>query len=195
MRCLMVAVCFTLLLAISSSAQESDDTVADSTLAVNRENEHGGVEIGTMLGIQVLFAEGETATVVAAPGTGSFAGAAALYFTLLSSAWMFEPQIHLQLFSSDGNTSSLASGFLQVGYLITPEAKGSPYVAAHVGAFFVDSGSNDNTIGGIGVAAGYRWVATTGGAARFEVRYRRWEDDSSNLNELTFALGVGGIFH
>ena len=151
------------------------------------------VEAGTALGVTLTSSSG-TVTPVGIPGAGSFLGAATLYVSIFPiPALMIEPQLHLTVLSSDDETDSVVSGIGQVGYLFTSQQRGSPYLAAHGGVVHYSNGSNF-TAGAFGAAGGYRLHIGRGGALRFEVRYRRWMESDIDLDEVSFALGVGGIF-
>ena len=175
----MTVLCLCLCIAAPASAQETTN-----------------LEVGTHVGVAWTFSNGETVTSFGVPGAGSFLGLAALYFSAFPHPnVMFEPQIHYQVLSSEGDSNSIFSGILQIGYLVAPRSPSSFYVAGHGGALLLSSGSSD-TVGALGFGGGYRWRIGPGGALRLEVRYRRWIDEGSysGLNEVAFALGVGAIF-
>ena len=84
----------------------------------------------------------------------------------------------------------------QVGYLFTPSATGSPYVAVS-GAYqtFSPGGGATSSNGpGFGGEVGYRFKLKSSLALRIDGRYRRWFSDFKDINEIGFGLGLGAIF-
>jgi hypothetical protein len=159
-----------------------------------RAEEATKLEVGTSMGVAFTFVDGEQVTRFGIPGAGTFLGLAALYFTTFPHPHVLvEPQLHLQVLAHDGDSDSVVSGMLQIGYLLGPNDAGSFYFAAHGGGLFLDTGGSE-TLPALGVAAGYRWQFARGGAVRLEARYRRWFDDPDDLDELAFTLGIGGVF-
>jgi hypothetical protein len=154
----------------------------------------GPLEIGTQLGVAASFTEGDDATTFGIPGAGTFGGLATLYLTVFPDpAILVEPQIHMQIISGGGESFSILSGILQVGYLFSPRQRASPYIAAHGGAIRFSNGESD-TAGAVGASLGLRQKVGPGGVMRFEIRYRRWMDEGFDLDELAFCLGLGGLF-
>jgi hypothetical protein len=154
----------------------------------------GPLEIGTQLGVAATFTEGNDATTFGIPGAGTLGGLATLYLTTFPDpAVMIEPQVHVQIISGDGDSFSILSGMLQVGYLFSPRKRASPYIAAHAGAIRFSNGSSD-TAGALGASLGLRQKVGPGGVMRFEIRYRRWMDEDVDLDEVAFCLGLGGLF-
>ncbi len=105
-----------------------------------------------------------------------------------------EPQVSFSSTSSGGSTETFFWFAGQVGYLFTPTAKGSGYVAAN-GAFQTASLSGTSVSGpGFGGAVGYRVKVKPSLAIRLDGRYRRWFSDFKDMNEIGFSLGLGAIF-
>jgi hypothetical protein len=153
------------------------------------------LEIGTSLGIAVTFANGESVRSYGIPGAGSFGGMATLYFTtFVAPRVMVEPQIQLLAIAADDETVRVATGLVQLGYLLVEDTSRSPYVAIHGGVIrFSDPSSSDSMIAA-GFALGQRWRIGPGGALRVEARFRRWIDEGIDASEIAFGVGVAGIF-
>ena len=149
------------------------------------------VEIGTAFGMTILIPSGggDAQLVLSAP-SGALLGLGGFYMTVISGAnWMLEPQV-LLLYHTNGD-ELLFSGMFQLGYLFTPEATSSLYVAGHVGYVHLDS---DSDTPAVGAALGTRKKLLGGAAAvRGELRYRYYVDDIFNLSELTLNIGLGVV--
>ncbi len=147
------------------------------------------VEIGTYLGITASLPDGGDLDFVAAvPGGGSLGVASTLYATVLSTSnLMFEPQFFFA-WSSPGEDVWLQP-VMQLGYLFTPEAKGSLYLAAHGGGYF----SDDWDSGVIGGSIGFRSRLAEGAALRVEGRFRRWLCEGCDWQDFSLLLGLGAI--
>ena len=146
------------------------------------------VEIGTALGASVVF-NGDAEVFIGLPGAGGFLAAPTFFVTIFASpAFMVEPQLGFEWNSISEQVTF--NGFLQLAYLLTPDATGSAYVAVNGG--YATIGSNTNS-GAIGAGFGYRLGVTDAVIVRFEARYRRWLADAFDFNEITgvIALGVG----
>ena len=150
----------------------------------------GGIEIGTSLGMTVEFPSGGNTSVSIGVPSGAFAGLGSMYMTVFAGqSWMIEPQVFLN-YNSEAE-EALFSGMLQIGYLFDPEAGTSPYVAVHGGFLHLGSDSDSPAFGG---AVGVRNKIVGGAAAiRGELRYRAYPDESIDLNELAFSLGIGVV--
>ncbi len=146
------------------------------------------VEIGTSLGVGIVFDGHSTLTLFGAPG-GGLQGTPSLYATVLASNLMLEPRVGFSLLTGGGHSVTSFRLGEQVGYLFTPEEKGSPYVLANLGQFF---GTDMDAQFGIGGGIGYRLEATRSLAVRWEALYRRWLT-SDGYNEVSIRMGLGAV--
>ena len=164
--------------------------------AASRGQSSQSVEIGTSLGVTVITSSGASATVIGIPaGVGPMAWPS-LYATVFATpSVMFEPQVSFARASasgSDGATTLLNLG-AQLGYLVTPAQRSSPYLAAGVAYQLVSDSYSSHGGVGVGGALGYRVRIGRGFAVRFEGRYRHWTGDFDGLDEIGFGIGLGGI--
>lgn len=145
-------------------------------------------ELGTRLGLTVLNAGGETSTVFSAPGAG-FLSFPALYVSFFpSESMVIEPQLFLQRFGSDGNSSHAIGFAADLKFHSETVVRNSLYGlidAAVVG------GSGGDSQFGLGAGAGHRWIVRDVLGVSLEARFRRWLD--GELNEITLALNLGTI--
>ena len=155
-----------------------------------------GAEVGTSVGLTILSASGSSLTQFGIPGNGIQASPT-IYATFFASrSLMVEPQAAFSSLSGGGSTLTSLGVALQVGYLFTPAATGSGYLAAN-GAFqstSLSGGGGSLSGPGLGAALGYRFKVRNNLAIRLDARYRRWFSDYSDLNEIGFGLGLGAIF-
>jgi len=149
-------------------------------------------EVGTMLGVTILSQSGTSITHVGVPGDGIQASPALYATVFVTPSVMFEPQLAFTYLSTSGSHLTSLGVAAQVGYLFSPSASGSPYLAANL-AF--QSISNGASVSGpaAGASAGYRFKVKSDLAVRFDVRYRRWFSDFKDLNEIGFGIGFGGL--
>ena len=155
-----------------------------------------GAEVGTSIGVTILSAGGNSLTHVGIPGNGIQASPTVYATFFASPSLLVEPQAAFSLLSGGGTTLTSLGVALQVGYLFTPAAPGSGYLAAN-GAFQTTSfsGGGGSASGpGLGAALGYRFKVRNNLAIRLDARYRRWFSDFADLNEIGFGLGLGAIF-
>lgn len=151
------------------------------------------VEIGTALGVTLTIPRGGDAELFAGvPGAGTLLGAPSIYATFFPSPTvMVEPQLAFE-YNSLGE-EAVISPMLQLGYLFTPDANASGYVAANGGGFFrTESGAANSASLGAGI--GYRTKVSTGAAFRIELLYRRWLADSYKLNDISLRFAFGAVF-
>lgn len=150
-------------------------------------------EVGTLVGVTILSVSGTSVTHVGIPGDGIQASPT-LYISIFATPSLFiEPQLALTSISSSGShiTSFAFAG--QLGYLFTPRASGSGYVAANVAYQTLSDGTSINGEG-LGGAVGYRIKVKNSLAIRVDARYRRWFSDFKDLNEFGIGLGLGARF-
>ncbi len=159
-------------------------------------------EIGTGLGLTVLAPDGGDAIVLfGIPGAGTASipalVAPVLYVTFFTSPQvMVEPQFHVSVINSGGETAYSTAVMGQVGYLFAPERTGSAYLAGHGGVAALDLGgfSSTEVSGAAGFALGYRVALRSGPAVRVEARYRRWFGDAfDQLNDIALVFGIGAV--
>ncbi len=148
------------------------------------------IELGTTLGVSILDAGGSV-TFFGVPGAGLL-GQGTLYGTIMAgSSVMVEPQLALNIISSSGSTATTVGIGGNVGFALSGVATNSFYIAGS-GAFqSVSGGGSSNSDFAAGGEVGYRIVVKGSLGIRFLGRFRRWFD--SELNEITFGVGVGGI--
>ena len=151
------------------------------------------VEIGTSLGVTIFSQSGHSATVIGVPAGLGPAAQPSIYATMFATpSVMVEPQLALAHLSESGRSTTMMDLAVQLGYLVTPAERSSPYVAANVAyQILSDFGSFHGV--GVGGALGYRARVGRGLAVRFEARYRHWLGDFDGLNEIGFGIGLGGI--
>jgi hypothetical protein len=149
------------------------------------------VEIGGSLGMTLIFPSsgGDTQVVLSAP-SGALLGLGSFYVTVISGEnWMLEPQVLLNYHTNQDDL--LFSGMFQLGYLFTPEANSSLYLAGHVGYLHLDS---DTDTPAVGAAVGTRKKLLGGAAAvRGEFRYRFYLDEAFDLSEVALQVGLGVV--
>lgn len=171
-----------------------------TTLATAQAKEKANGEVGTSLGVTILTQTGANSlTHIGLPGNaGPLATLSPMvYATFFATpSVLVEPQVSFSSTSSGGQTITTFLFAAQVGYLFTPDAKGSPYAAVS-GAFqtFSPGGGASSVSGpGFGGELGYRFKVKNSLAIRFDGRYRRWFSDFKDINEIGFGLGLGAIF-
>ena len=149
------------------------------------------VEIGGSLGLTLYIpSNGGDAQIILSAPSGAFLGLGSFYMSIISGeSWMLEPQV---LFNFNANDNDLLfSGMFQLGYLFTPEAKQSLYLAGHAGYLHLDS---DTDTPAVGVAVGTRKKLLDGAAAvRGEFRYRYYLDQTFDLSEVALQVGLGVV--
>jgi hypothetical protein len=151
------------------------------------------VEIGTSLGVTIYSGSGPSATVIGVPAGLGPAAQPSIYATFFATpSVMIEPQMSLAHISSSGSSTTMFDMGAQLGYLVTPAERGSPYVAANVAYQTISDFSSFHGFG-VGGALGYRARVGRGFAVRLEARYRHWMGDFDGLNEIGFGIGLGGI--
>lgn len=149
------------------------------------------VEIGTNVGVTVASSGGTTLTHFGVPGQGLL-GQPTVYASVFAGASVLvEPQMALNIVSSEGETSTSVGLGGQVGYLFQGASLNSPFIAGALGFQSVSGGGFSESDFGIGGKVGYRVLIGSSVGLRFEGGYRRWFD--SDLNEFTFGVAVGGI--
>ena len=154
------------------------------------------VELGTMLGASIYSQGGETVTRIAVPGNGvgilSTVGAGStLYTTFFSGGVMVQPALGFSVLSGSGETITIIGLEGHLGYAFAGAGANSFYVSAHPAfAYASFSGSSDSEFGA-GFRIGYRLLAATSLAIRFEAGYRRWFD--TDINEITIGMALGTL--
>src|SRR2546426_4246993 len=151
-------------------------------------------EIGTSVGVTILSQSGfNTQTHIGVPGG---VGPISVFSPMLYASFfaspsvMVEPQVSFSSTSSGGTTDTFLWFAGQLGYLFTPNAPGSPYLAVN-GAYqrFSETGAGSVNGPGIGGAVGYRVKVKNSVAIRVDGRYRRWFSDFADLNEIGVSPG------
>jgi hypothetical protein len=157
-------------------------------------------EVGTSLGVTILSQSGaDNVTHVGLPGgAGPLSTFSPIVYASIfaTPSVLVEPQVSFSSTSSGGQTLTIFLVAAQVGYLFTPSATGSPYVAVS-GAYqtFSPGGGATSSNGpGFGGEVGYRFKLKSSLALRIDGRYRRWFSDFKDINEIGFGLGLGAIF-
>ena len=106
---------------------------------------------------------------------------------------MIEPQLGFLHVSGNGSSQTSVDLAAQLGYLVTPQHKGSAYVAANF-AYHSQTAIFATLHGpGAGAEIGYRVKEGAGFAIRFNARYRHWFGDFGALNEYGFGIGLGAV--
>lgn len=154
-------------------------------------------EIGTSLGVTIISASGGSITTVGIPvdaGPLPLLARPAIYASIFATpSVMVEPQVAFANISGgSGDDFTFVLVGAQVAYLFRPAQRTSAYVGANA-AFQQVSGVGTLNGLGVGGALGYRFRVGSGFAVRLEGRYRRWLNDYDGLNEIGFAIGLGGI--
>ena len=150
--------------------------------------EKPALELGTRLGLTVLNANGETSTLFSVPGAG-FLSFPALYVSFFpSESMVIEPQLFLQRFGSDGNSSHAVGFAVDLKFHSESVARNSLYGLIDLAV--VDGSGGDSEFG-LGAGAGHRWIVRHVLGVSLEGRLRRWLDDE--LNEITLGLNLGTI--
>ncbi|HEV2751824.1 MAG TPA: outer membrane beta-barrel protein [Gemmatimonadales bacterium] len=152
------------------------------------------VEIGTSLGVTTYSRSGSSSvTVIGVPAGVGPAAQPSIYATFfVTPSVMIEPQLSFAHLSGSGSSTTMVDLGAQLGYLVTPSERSSPYVAANVAWQTISDVSSFHGVG-VGGALGYRARIGRGFAVRFEARYRHWMGDFDGLNEIGFGIGLGGI--
>ncbi len=165
-----------------------------SAAATAPAQEKQSVEIGTSLGVTVFTRSGSpSTTVIGAPASLGPAAQPGIYATIFATPSVtIEPQLGFTHVSGGGATVTMVDLGAQVGYLATPAEHGSAYVAANIAYQAVSDFTSFHGVG-VGGALGYRVRVGRGAAVRLEGRYRHWMHDFDGLNEIGFAVGLGGI--
>ena len=153
-------------------------------------------ELGTMLGASIYTQGGQTVTRIAAPGNGvglisSVGAGSVLYATFFSGGIMVQPALGFSVLSCGGSTLTIIGLEGHIGHAFAGPGVNSLYVTVHPAfAYASASGSSDSEFGA-GFRLGYRLLAATSLAIRFEVGYRRWFD--SDINEITIGMALGTL--
>ena len=151
------------------------------------------IEVGTLIGVTILSQSGTSVTHIGIPGDGIQASPTLYASFFVTPSLFVEPQLAFTTISSSGSHLTSIAFAGQVGYLFTPDASGSGYVAANAAFHSIsDGGSVSGT--GVGAAVGYRFKVKNSLAIRVDGRYRRWFSDFKDLNEIGIGLGLGATF-
>jgi len=151
------------------------------------------VEIGTSLGVTIYSRAGNSATLIGVPAGVGPAAQPSIYATFFATpSIMIEPQVSFSHISGSGSSATMFDLGAQLGYLVTPAERSSPYVAANAAYQTISDFSSIHGFG-VGGALGYRARVGRGLAVRVEARYRHWMGDFEGLNEIGFGIGLGGI--
>jgi hypothetical protein len=149
-------------------------------------------EVGILVGVSVLGAEGNTVTTVAIPGAAGAFGPGALYAARIMRPWIVEAHFSLNSVSGTGTTDFTQTYLaVQADYLLSRAASGAPYLFANVATFYF-SGDLEGEESMIGAGVGYRLHLKGPFVTRLEGRYRRWLD--SDLNEYSVLIAAGARF-
>ena len=154
------------------------------------------VELGTTLGASIYTQSGETVARIAVPGNGvgilsSIGAGSTLYTTFFSGGVMVQPALGFSVLSGGGETITIIGLEGHVGYAFAGAGANSLYVTVHPAfAYASVSGISDSEFG-VGFRLGYRLLAATSLAVRFEVGYRRWFD--TDINEITIGMALGTL--
>lgn len=165
--------------------------------AAAAQQKQASAEIGTSLGVTIISASGGSITTVGIPvdaGPLPLLARPAIYASIFATpSVMVEPQVAFANISGgSGDDFTFVLVGAQVAYLFRPAQRTSAYVGANA-AFQQVSGVGTLNGLGVGGALGYRFRVGSGFAVRLEGRYRRWLNDYDGLNEIGFAIGLGGI--
>jgi hypothetical protein len=166
-----------------------------AAIAANAQAQNPSAEIGTSLGVTILSQAGTSLTHLGVPAGSGPLVQPSLYATIFTSpSVMFEPQLSVVSLSSQGRTTTAVDLGVQLGYLATPGARNSAYVAGNAAwqTFSTGGGFSQNG-SGLGAAVGYRMRVGAGFAVRLEARYRHWLGGFSGINEFGFGMGLGGV--
>lgn len=148
------------------------------------------VELGTHAGVTIVN-NGGSVTLFRIPGKGIL-GQPTIYGTILLGAGLqIEPQIALNLASSDGETVTTVGLAGQVGYAVAGHATNSPFFFGTAAFQSVSGGGFSDSEFGAGAGLGYRLLVGDHFSVRFDGHYRRWFD--SEVNEIAFGIGFGGV--
>ena len=149
------------------------------------------VELGTHAGVTILSGGGSSLTQFRIPGKGIL-GQPTIYGTILAgSGLLVEPQIALNILSSEGETATTVGLAGQVGYAFSGHTMNSPFIFG-TGAFqSVSGGGVSDSEFGAGAGVGYRLIIGQHFSIRFDGHFRRWFD--SELNEFAAGVGFGGV--
>jgi len=154
------------------------------------------LELGTSLGLTITSSAdllGGNVTRFGVPGEGIL-GQPTIYASVFAGKGVIvEPQLALNIISSGGETDTAVGLAAQIGYLFDGPERNSPFLAGSLAYQSISRGSGGGDEVGLGAKVGYRVLAGSSVGVRFEAGYRRWFD--SHLNEFTFGIGLGGIFH
>lgn len=149
------------------------------------------VEIGTNLGVAIQSGNGASLTHFGIPGQGIL-GQPTLYASFFAGERLVvEPQVALNILSSDGETATSVGLGGQLGYLFNGPDLNSPFIAAGAAFQSVSGGGFSDSEFGLGGKVGYRLLAGNSVGVRIEAGYRRWLD--AELNEFSIGIGIGGI--
>lgn len=152
-----------------------------------------GLEVGTLVGITTLSRSGTSITYIGIPGDGIQA-LPTLYATFLTNrSVLLEPQFVFTRISSGGSAITSIGFAWRLGYMATPNSRGSAYVAADVAFQSVSDGQRSISGPGGGGAIGYRFKIKNSLALRVDARYRRWFSDFEGLNEFGIGVGLGAL--
>lgn len=148
------------------------------------------VELGTHAGVTILN-NGGSITQFRIPGQGILGQPTIYGSILLGSGLLVEPQIALNILSSEGETATTVGLAGQVGYAFSGHTMNSPFIFG-TGAFqSVSGGGFSDSEFGAGAGVGYRLVIGQHFSVRFDGHFRRWFD--SEVNEFAAGVGFGGV--
>ncbi len=154
------------------------------------------LELGTSLGLTITSSAvvlGGSVTRFGAPGAGIL-GQPTIYAAVFAGKGVIiEPQLALNITSSGGQTATTVGLAAQFGYLFDGPERNSLLLAGSLAYQSISHPGTSSDEVGLGAKVGYRVLAGSSVGLRFEAGYRRWFD--SHLNEFTFGIGLGGIFH
>ena len=126
--------------------------------------------------------------------TGVFGSAGGMHATFFVAPRVaLEPQLGLMRLSEDGDSFMLTALALQPMFFLGADATKAPYVFAQVATLRESEADESDSRNAFGGGVGYRKVHRESLAMRYELRFRRWSDEFSKINEIGVLIGVGAV--
>jgi hypothetical protein len=168
-----------------------------STLAAQNATPKPRPEIGFRAGFMHVSTSSdfgdESFTAISLPTTVPFTPGGIHFLFFPAPRFALEPMLSMVRLSDDDGSFMLSNIALQANGFLGPDATRAPYLFAQIATLREDEGDGSDSQTGFGAGIGYRRVIRESLALRYELRYRRWDLDGANSNEIGLLIGVGAV--
>lgn len=152
-------------------------------------------EIGVRGGLSVYSREGaERVSVLGIPGGTLFSTSTLYAMMFVRPQVALEPQVGIVRVGTEGGSSGLFTGALQVNQFFDDPSAGAAFGLLNLGFTTGIGGGTSSTLYAAGGGAGYRTILSETLGVRLEGRYRRlFGDEGPGSNEFSILVGLGAV--